>query len=219
MWLIAGLGNPGPSYAGNRHNVGFMVLDLMARRLEGDSWRDKFSGRVTRVSLKEDEAWLLKPMTYMNRSGDSVQPCAAFYKIERERIIVVHDELDLPFGTVRIKKGGGPGGHNGIKSLIARLGPDFIRVRIGVGRPPAGYRGDVADFVLTNFRPEEREKLPQVLKNAERSVIDIASRGLPAAMKRANTRPKKPKTPPQATAPEQKEGERPDQPNRDESRE
>ena len=215
MWLIAGLGNPGPGYVGNRHNVGFMVLDRLAQRLQVDSWREKFSGQLVRVALKAEDAWLLKPTTYMNLSGESVQPCAAFYKIPLERIVVVHDELDLPLGTCRIKKGGGTGGHNGIRSLSERLGADFIRVRIGVGRPPPEYRGDVADYVLTNFRMEEREKLSESLKNAERSVIDIATRGLAAAMKRANTRPKKPK----AAPPEKKEGEETEQPNGDEPRE
>jgi PTH1 family peptidyl-tRNA hydrolase len=205
MWLFVGLGNPGPRYGDHRHNVGFMALDRLAGVCRADAWRDRFSGEIARAELADDDAWLLKPMTYMNCSGDSVQPCAAFFKIAPDRIVVVHDELDLPFGTVRIKQGGGHGGHNGLRSLIERMGGDFVRVRVGIGRPPADFRGDVADFVLTSFRPEERQELDEILKTTVRSVLDIASRGLAAAMKRANTR-SKPATPKPDDAAERSEG-------------
>ena len=202
MWLIVGLGNPGREYARHRHNAGFMTIDLLAEQVDADSFRSKFSGEIARAWLKDEDALLLKPMTYMNCSGDSVQPCAAFYKIPAENIIVVHDELDLPFGEVRLKMGGGHGGNNGVRSLIQRLGtPDFGRVRIGIGRPSAGFKGDPSDWVLNPFSSEEREKLPATLKQAAKSVLDIAARGFAAAMKTRNTRPKKKKPKPKPPQP------------------
>lgn len=193
MFLVAGLGNPGRGYAAHRHNVGFMVVDRLAAMAE-TSFRSKFSGEWSRVELRRNDFILLKPTTYMNLSGDSVQPCAAFFKVKPSEVIVVHDELDLPFGEVRIKKGGGHGGHNGLRSIIGRMGADFIRIRVGIGRPPAGFRGDVADFVLSSFSAEEcGEALEKTLESASKAVLDIAARGLPAAMKKRNTRKKKPK--------------------------
>lgn len=201
MWLIVGLGNPGREYARNRHNVGFMAIDELAEATGADSFRSKFSGELARASLRNEEALLLKPMTYMNLSGDSVQPCAAFFKIPPERIIVVHDELDVPFGELKLKLGGGHAGHNGLRSIKARIKGDFGRVRIGIGRPPASFRGDVADYVLQDFTSDERENLPKIVERARRSVLDIAARGFAAAMKRTNTRPKKKKPAPTAEAP------------------
>lgn len=192
MFLVAGLGNPGRGYADHRHNVGFMVVDRLAEMGEA-SFRSKFSGEWSRVELRRQDLLLLKPMTYMNLSGDSVQPCAAFFKVRPPEVIVVHDELDLPFGEVRIKKGGGHGGHNGLRSIIGRMGADFVRVRVGIGRPPADFRGDVADFVLGSFSASERaETLEKTLESASKAVLDIPTRGLAAAMKIRNTRKKKP---------------------------
>jgi peptidyl-tRNA hydrolase, PTH1 family len=191
MWLIVGLGNPGREYAGHRHNVGFMVLDELASRSGAEAFRAKFSGEIARTELRGEDALLLKPMTYMNLSGDSVQPCAAFFKIPVDRVVVIHDELDVPFGEVRLKKGGGHAGHNGLRSLIQRMGPDFGRLRVGIGRPPASFRGEVADYVLSPFSAEEREKLPKIVDGAAKTVLDIAARGFHAAMKIRNTRPKK----------------------------
>jgi PTH1 family peptidyl-tRNA hydrolase len=150
------------------------------------------------LSRSDEDALLLKPQTYMNLSGDSVQPCAAFFKVPTTRIIVIHDELDVPFGEVRLKQGGGHGGHNGLRSIMQRLGPDFLRIRVGIGRPPAGFRGDTADFVLSNYALEERDRLQDCLTTARKTVLDIAARGVEAAMKTRNTRPKKqrPKKPP-----------------------
>lgn len=198
MWLIVGLGNPGREYAGHRHNVGFVALEEIARRCRADAFRAKFSGQIARADLAREEALLLEPMTYMNLSGDSVQPCAAFYKVPLERIVVLHDELDVPFGEVRLKRGGGHAGHNGLRSLIGRMGPDFARVRIGIGRPPPSFRGEVADYVLGNFTAEEREKLPKIVESAAKAVLDIAARGFDAAMKTRNTRPKKARPPKEA---------------------
>ncbi len=199
MLLVVGLGNPGRDYAGHRHNVGFMVVDELARRVEAEPFRAKFSGRLSRGWLNDDtQALLFKPETYMNLSGDAVQPCAAFHKIPAEDVIVIHDELDLPFGDIRLKRGGGHGGHNGVRSIIGRLGADFARVRVGIGRPPPQWRG--ADWVLSDFGAEEREKLPKLVEIAAKCVLDIAARGFDAAMKTRNTRPKKPKPPPEAEA-------------------
>jgi peptidyl-tRNA hydrolase, PTH1 family len=191
MWLVVGLGNPGPSYAQHRHNVGFMAIERLAERLDADSPRDRHAGRLRRAEVQGEGLLLLEPQTFMNASGESVQPTAAFYKIPPERIIVLHDELDLPFGEVRLKLGGGHAGHNGLRSILERLGtPEFIRVRIGIGRPPPEHGGDVSSFVLSRFSQEEAEALPGVLKKATQSVLEVALRGLPAAMKAIHTRPK-----------------------------
>jgi peptidyl-tRNA hydrolase, PTH1 family len=208
MWLVVGLGNPGREYASHRHNVGFMVVDALARRAKADSFRDKFSGELARASLGDEDAVLLKPQTYMNLSGDAVQPCAAFYKIAPENVLVVHDELDLPYGTLRLKRGGGHGGHNGLRSIMQRLGADFCRMRFGIGRPPPSYQ-DSAGFVLSAFNTEERESLDKYVEVAAKSVLDIAARGFDAAMKIRNTRPPKPKR----TAPEQPQEAKPEAPS------
>jgi PTH1 family peptidyl-tRNA hydrolase len=188
VWLIVGLGNPGRKYASHRHNVGFMVIDELAQRTATESFRSKFSGEMARARLGDEDAVLLKPMTYMNASGDSVQPCAAFFKVTPAETLVIHDELDLPFGTLRLKQGGGHAGHNGLRSLVGRMGPDFLRLRVGLGRPPTSFRGDVADWVLSDFSGDERPQLPECLRQATEVVLDIAARGLQAAMKSCNTK-------------------------------
>jgi PTH1 family peptidyl-tRNA hydrolase len=133
---------------------------------------------------------LLKPQTYMNLSGESVQPAAAFLKVPPENIVVVHDELDLEWRDVRLKFGGGHAGHNGIRSLIQHLGAQFVRVRVGIGKPPAGFRGEGADWVLSNFDAVERAELPDVLGSTHAAIRAVLADGLAAAMKRVNTRPK-----------------------------
>lgn len=190
MFVVAGLGNPGSKYAANRHNVGFMVADRLAARWGGGAFREKFGGEHLKTAARGAEVVLLKPMTYMNLSGDSVQKALAFYKVEPDALIVVHDELDLPFADVRIKKGGGAGGHNGIKSVLERLGgADFVRVRIGLGRP----RGSGASFVLNDFDAAERAELAGILDKAADAVESIVVDGLTTAMNRVNVRPKPPK--------------------------
>jgi len=185
MHLVVGLGNPGKKYSGNRHNVGFMAVDKLADERRLPEWREKFSG----VYSRGDELMVLKPMTFMNVSGDSVQPAAAFVKVEPAQIVVLHDELDLPWGDVRLKLGGGHAGHNGLRSIIGRLGtPDFVRVRIGIGRPPAGFRGEVADFVLQDFDSAERAELPDVLARAVSAVNAVLEKGFAAAQNTVNTR-------------------------------
>jgi PTH1 family peptidyl-tRNA hydrolase len=191
VYLVVGLGNPGKKYAHNRHSVGFMAADRMREERSLPEWREKFSGVFSRGPAFGDDVMLLKPMTYMNVSGDSVQPAAAFVKVEPAGIIVLHDELDLPFGDVRLKVGGGHAGHNGLRSIIQRLGsPDFVRVRIGIGRPPPGFRGDVADYVLSDFDSSERAELPDVLDRAVAAAAAVVEKGPAAAQNAVNTRGK-----------------------------
>jgi PTH1 family peptidyl-tRNA hydrolase len=179
MYLVVGLGNPGKKYEKNRHNVGFMAVDELRASLVMPDYKEKFGG----VWSKGDGAAILKPMTFMNLSGDSIQPCAAFLKVLPADLIVVHDELDLPFGDVRLKQGGGHAGHNGLRSTIERLGSsDFVRVRIGISRPPPGFRGEVADYVLSDFDPVEKAELPDVLARALAAAKRVLAEGPQAAM-------------------------------------
>ena len=161
--LIAGLGNPGPKYAGNRHNVGFMVVDELARRWGASSFRDKFKGEFTKVAVGDHDVVLLKPMTYMNLSGESVQAAMRFFKVPTEQVLCVHDELDLEFGVVRLKTGGGTAGHNGLRSMVEHCGPGFVRCRVGIGRP---QRGRPESYVLSDFDSLERVELGAVLELA-----------------------------------------------------
>ncbi len=191
MLVVVGLGNPGREYAAHRHNVGFMVVDQLASRARADAFREKFSGGFARAELGPEPAVLLKPQTFMNESGRSVQPALAFFKAAPNELLVVHDELDLPFGTVRLKFGGGHAGHNGLRSIVGALGTgDFGRVRVGIGRPPPEFRGDPADFVLSRFDPVETAELPDLLQRGVETVLEVASRGLQAAMNVRNTRPR-----------------------------
>lgn len=189
MKLVVGLGNPGKKYEKTRHNAGFLVVDALASRGVGFDLRDKFSGLFGRGELAGQGVALLKPQTFMNVSGSSVQPAAAFLKVPTPDVVVVHDELDLPWGEVRVKVGGGHAGHNGLRSLIERLGsPDFVRVRVGIGRPPAGFAGDVADYVLMGFDPLEAAELPDVLARAVAAVERVLVEGPAQAMTQANAK-------------------------------
>lgn len=172
-WLIAGLGNPGAEYAGNRHNAGFMVLDELAARASG-----RFKAHKSRAEVCETSAAVLaKPLTYMNLSGGPVRALSDFYKIGPERLIVVHDELDVPYGALRAKLGGGDNGHNGLKSITKVLGTrDYLRVRFGIGRPPG--RMDAASFVLRDFATMERKDLPFLVDRAADVVESLMARGL-----------------------------------------
>jgi PTH1 family peptidyl-tRNA hydrolase len=197
-WVVVGLGNPGKEYASHRHNVGFMVADELARTLSADDFRSKFNGEWTRAAPSKppgaEECVILKPQTFMNVSGQSAQPAAAFFKIDVQHVLVIHDELDIPFGECRLKQGGGHAGHNGLRSLIERFGSnDFARLRVGIGRPPAGFRGEVADFVLSSFSSDERIQLDAILKRAVGSVLDVLARGLGPATNTLHTGPAKPK--------------------------
>ncbi len=186
MFMVVGLGNPGPKYAGNRHNVGFMVVDRLASRLGAAPYREKFKGVFTKVAIGAEDVVLLKPMTFMNVSGESVQPAAAFFRVPLERILVVHDELDLPFATLRLKVGGGSAGHNGLKSLHQQLGdPGFTRLRFGIGRPPSG---SPVSYVLGDFEAVERAELPDRLDRAADAIEAVIREGTAAAMNSVNQR-------------------------------
>ena len=153
--LVVGLGNPGREYSGHRHNVGWMVLDELARRHDV-SWKGKFSGRVAELRLDGHRVGLLKPETFMNESGRSVGAAARFYKLEPDAILVVHDEIDLEPGRLQARRGGGLAGHNGLRSVAAHLRtPDFLRLRVGVGRPGRGDPRPPADYVLSDFVPDD----------------------------------------------------------------
>ncbi|HXH75313.1 MAG TPA: aminoacyl-tRNA hydrolase [Bacteriovoracaceae bacterium] len=155
--LLVGVGNPGPQYAETRHNIAWLLLDSLPI-FANSIWKSKFKGHYAEASHKGQKLYALKPQTYMNVSGESVQPMAAFFKIEPSQILVIHDEVDLPFGHVHFKMGGGLAGHNGLKSIAACLGTDqFARMRVGIGRP---VHGSVSDWVLGQFSKEEKVQLP-----------------------------------------------------------
>ncbi len=191
MILLVGLGNPGRRYEETRHNVGFMVVERVVARAAG-LWREKFRGRFAQVELGRERVVALEPHTFMNESGGSVRPAATFFKVPPADVLVVHDELDLPFGQIRLKQGGGDAGHKGLKSVTSHLGtPEYMRLRIGIGRPPAGFRGDVADFVLQAFASAERADLDDVVDGAADVVALVVERGLAAAMNVTNQRAKR----------------------------
>ncbi len=193
MQLVVGLGNPGAKYAHNRHNVGFMVLDRVAERLRAPAYREKFAGLFTRVA--SPELVLLKPMTFMNVSGESVQQAMKFFKTPLKDLVVIHDELDLAYGDNRLKLGGGTAGHNGLKSIVQHCGGDsFARVRVGIGRPRAEERGakgeHVVGHVLSDFSASERAILEDVLNHAALGVEMILDKGIAQAMNAFNARSK-----------------------------
>ena len=179
-FLVVGLGNPGPTYAGNRHNAGFLVLDLLAERIGGRFKAHKGRADIVEGRLNGAPIVLMKPKAYMNESGGPVVALSRFYKVPVERIAVVHDELDLPFGTVRLKRGGGEGGHNGLRSTTSALGSkEYARVRFGIGRPPG--RQDPADYVLRDFSAAERKDLAFEVDRAADAVEMLIADGLEAA--------------------------------------
>ncbi|MEE1929445.1 aminoacyl-tRNA hydrolase [Streptomyces sp. TRM 70351] len=189
-WIVAGLGNPGPGYAGNRHNVGFMVADLLAERMRAHFKAHKaraqvVEGRLGPVGPAGRRVVVAKPMTYMNLSGGPVTALRDFYKTPVEQIVVVHDELDLDYGALRLKLGGGDNGHNGLKSLTKSLGPGYHRVRFGVGRPPG--RMAVADYVLKDFPAAERKELDYFVDRAADAVEKLVLDGLAPAQNTYNS--------------------------------
>lgn len=184
-WLIVGLGNPGAEYSRNRHNVGQMVLDEVADRVGGTFKIHKARAQVLegRLGIGGPRVVLAKPVTYMNVSGGPVSGLARFYDIEPSRVVAVHDEIDIPFNTVKLKLGGGEGGHNGLRDISKALATkDYLRVRVGVGRPPG--RMDTADFVLRDFAPAEKKELPFLLDEAADAVELLIRDGLTAAQQR-----------------------------------
>ncbi len=192
MWLVVGLGNPGSQYAGNRHNVGFEVVDQLLLRARAAPLRSKMGAAIGEATLRGQRILLCKPMEFMNVSGQATARVAKFWKVPVDRTIVVHDDLDLPFGRLKLGAGGGAGGHNGLKSLIGEFAPDFLRVRFGIGRPPAGH--DPANYVLTDFPRSERDQLPALYATTADAVEEIIGSGLVPAMNKFNTRPKPGKT-------------------------
>ncbi len=173
--LVCGLGNPGAEYAKTRHNIGFMALDQLTQL----SWQKKFKGLFAQAPFKGEAVYFLKPQTYMNLSGESVQELSHFFKITTPEILVVYDEIDLPFGEVHLKKGGGLAGHNGLKSIVGQLGKDdFYRIRLGVGRP---QHGSVADHVLGEFSLLERNSITSYLEGASKIVTSVLEDGFEKA--------------------------------------
>ncbi|KOV84877.1 MULTISPECIES: aminoacyl-tRNA hydrolase [unclassified Streptomyces] len=190
-WLIVGLGNPGPEYAMNRHNVGFMVADLLAERIGGKFKRaaraqaQVLEGRIGPAGMGSRRVVLAKPMSYMNLSGGPVNALRDFYKVPVGNVVAVHDELDIDYGTLRLKLGGGDNGHNGLKSMTKAMGPDYHRVRCGIGRPPG--RMQVADFVLKDFSSAERKELDWFVDRAADAVECLVTEGLERAQSAYNS--------------------------------
>ena len=192
MWLVVGLGNPGDKYAGHRHNVGYLVVEELAQRL-GSQFRshktgraDVVEGRIGAPGTDGPRVVLARPRSYMNEIGGPVKALASFYKVPAERIVAVHDELDIPFDTMRVKLGGGDNGHNGVKAIRSSLGTgDFHRVRIGVGRPPG--RQEVADFLLSDYSVKERKQVPLQVVLAADAVETLLTEGLERTQQKFNS--------------------------------
>jgi PTH1 family peptidyl-tRNA hydrolase len=192
VWLVVGLGNPGPTYAGTRHNIGYLVVEELARRI-GGSWRshktgraDVVEGRLGPPGTEAPRVVLARARCYMNESGGPVKALAAFYKVPAQQIIAIHDELDIDFDTLRTKRGGGDNGHNGLKSMRSSLGTgDFYRVRAGIGRPPG--RQSPADFVLSDYSASERKQLPLQVDTAADAVESLIRDGLELTQQRYNS--------------------------------
>jgi PTH1 family peptidyl-tRNA hydrolase len=179
MRLIVGLGNPGPRYARNRHNIGFMVADAIARRYGFPAFRDRFKGELSENVIAGARRLLLKPQTFMNDSGESVLAAMSFYKVAPQDIVVIHDELDLRPGKVRVKRGGGNAGHNGLRSIDAMIGADFWRVRVGIGHP--GVKELVQPYVLQNFTADEARLIVAPLLDAIAETFPLLLEGAPDA--------------------------------------
>lgn len=190
--LIVGLGNPGNEHRDDRHNAGYWYVDALARKHDSQLRPEKkFFGEIGRFRHKDHDLRLLKPDTWMNRSGSAVQAISSFLKIKPEEILVAHDELDLPPGTVRLKKGGGAGGHNGLKDIIQQIGPDFARLRIGIGHP--GEASRVTSFVLSRPTPKEDELIHESIDAAVKTMALLLGQGFERAMHKLHSRGSKPK--------------------------
>jgi PTH1 family peptidyl-tRNA hydrolase len=191
-WLVVGLGNPGRDYADNRHNVGFMVVDELASRLGSSpgAFRSKFGSELLSLDVRGQRVHLQKPQEFMNVSGGPVQRAMAFFRIQPAQLLVIHDEIDLPFLRLQVKIGGGHGGHNGLRSISQAIGPEYLRLRFGVGRPAGAGQGDprerVTGHVLGNFSRAERDELSEGLARACEAVELVLGRGATAAMNAYN---------------------------------
>ncbi len=188
MFLVVGLGNPGRRYVSTRHNVGFKVVENLQNRWQILGESAQLGSLVGSGMIANTRTILARPQKFMNRSGHPVASIAGYYKLEEERVLVVHDDVDLPFGEVRVKRGGGHGGHNGLRDLIKHIGREFPRVRVGVGRPPEGW--DTADYVLGKWTPAESNEVPSMVAEASDVVEAVLRDGLEAAMNQFNTRRK-----------------------------
>ena len=189
MWLVAGLGNPGRQYAGNRHNAGFMVVDELMQQAAAGTPRLRMGAELAEATPGRTKVILCKPMEFMNVSGFAISRVAAFWKVPPGQTLVIHDDMDLEFGRLKLAMGGGTGGHNGLRSIVAELGTEgFARVRIGIGRPPPAWEG--ADYVLADFSQEERRMLPDLLKGAASATLAIIEDGVVAAMNQFNRKKK-----------------------------
>jgi PTH1 family peptidyl-tRNA hydrolase len=187
--VIVGLGNPGSKYQRTRHNLGFLVIDEILSRSggRGSEWKEQFGALTVKVRFASDDCLLVKPQSFMNRSGEPLRDVLSFFKIEAQHIVVVHDEVDIPFGSLRIKQGGGDGGHNGLKSITQLCGgPGYTRVRVGVGRP-LNPSYDLAAWVLERLSNEEERALPSLLGQVVQAVEVVCVDGLVAAQNRFNT--------------------------------
>ncbi len=186
-WLIVGLGNPGARYARTRHNIGAMATEAWAAELlpTRPSWTEKWKGLTTSVGCGGHRCVVLRPQTYMNRSGESVVPAAQFHRVPPTQIVVLHDEIDFPLGRLAVKKGGGHGGHNGLRDIVQQLGSaEFLRLRLGVGRP---VHGEVADYVLSEFRPDEQGPALDLVERAAKALTCMMTDGVVMAMNKFNT--------------------------------
>lgn len=190
MILLVGLGNPGSRYADTRHNVGFRVVDRFAERHGSVGFRSRFEGELTQIDVFGERTIVLKPMTYMNRSGHAVQSALAFYKLATDSLLVVHDELDLEVGDVRLKVGGGEAGHNGLRSITEQLGTnEYARLRCGIGRSPAGT-STTSDYVLSGFPLADHALVEQMVDKAVEAIRHVIERGISSAMNVTNRKPK-----------------------------
>ena len=189
MKIFVGLGNPTPEYAATKHNVGFMLADMLADRLSADNWREKFNALIAETFWNGEKILIVKPQTFMNLSGEAVAPIVNFYKVDAENLVVAHDDMDLPLGMIRLRPKGSGGGHHGVESIIKNLGgvQNFPRVRIGVGRPPQNWT--VNHHVLSPFTQEDADKISKTLAELVPAVLCIFSEGINNAMNKFN--PKK----------------------------
>ena len=185
-WIVVGLGNPGPRYERTRHNIGVVVLESLREQVGGKLKAHKSGCLVVEGRLSGEQVVLARSTSFMNESGGPVGRLVRYYKSPLERVVVVYDEIDLPFGTVRVKIGGGSAGHNGVKSLCAHLGKDFVRVRVGVSRPRGNI--DAADYVLSEFSGSERKDLPDLVQSAAEAVEAVLEHGVERAMNEVNAR-------------------------------
>ena len=196
--IIVGLGNPGQEYAATRHNIGFMVIDRLRRELHATETRKRFRAEIAEAFVDGEKLVLMKPQTYMNLSGIAAREAAQWYKASAEDILVIVDDIELPFGASRLRAGGSSGGHNGLKSIAAELGSDqYPRLRLGVGRGG----GDARRQVLSRFSKEEEQDLPEIIATGAECVLLWRAEGVISAMNRCNRRPETPTTPPPVTTP------------------